>query len=95
MQYDVKGFTVTLGPNNPLTLVVVSNLANVYRKTGDGKAVELFERAVVGNEETKGSDHSDTLAAQVDLTSTSESSGLYDKAILYYHQVRTCESHCT
>ncbi|MCJ1249271.1 hypothetical protein MMC30_006494 [Trapelia coarctata] len=70
-----------LGPEHPLTLVAVQNLAVVYSNKGwYNKAKILHERGLAWSEKEFGPVHRDTLVTVRDLAAVYKGLGQYDKA---------------
>jgi tetratricopeptide (TPR) repeat protein len=77
-----------LGPDDPGTIAVRSNLAIAYRAAGRfGEAVALSEQALEAHESVLGPDHPGTMSLRSSLAHAYQSVGRIDEAIALFEQV--------
>ncbi len=77
------------GPEHPLTLASMHNLAEGYRDDGQSdKALPLFVETFQGRKSTLGPDHPDTLKSMGDLALGYSVAGLKNKAMPLYEEAR-------
>ncbi len=82
-----------LGAEHPSTLIIVHNLAGLYRAQGRyGEAEPLLQRALAAREKVLGAEHPDTLGSVNCLAALYESQGRYGEAEpLYQHALAAHE----
>ncbi len=76
-----------LGPDNPLTLASMNDLAVAYRESGQhAKALPLIEETLEKDKAKLGPDHPDTLTAMDNLARTYHAAGQLTKAVALFQQ---------